>query len=66
MKKFLLGFVLIGLVGCVDVDKPVTGDSEAVQEISSEKEGIKVLQIKRQGVSIYIEINLLEMLHMVE
>ncbi|WP_144609070.1 DUF6440 family protein [Bacillus cereus] len=49
MKKFLLGFVLIGLVGCVDVDKPVAEDSEAVQKISSDKEGIKVFIDKETG-----------------
>lgn len=49
MKKILVGFALIGLAGCVDVDKSVAGDSEAVQKISSEKEGIKVFVDKETG-----------------
>ncbi|MEC3226217.1 DUF6440 family protein [Bacillus thuringiensis] len=49
MKKFLLGFVLIGLVGCVDVDKSVAGNSEAVQKISSDKEDINVFIDKETG-----------------
>ncbi|EJQ72426.1 MULTISPECIES: DUF6440 family protein [Bacillus cereus group] len=49
MKKFLLVFALIGLVGCVDVDKPVAGDSKAVQKISSDKEDVEVFVDKETG-----------------
>jgi hypothetical protein len=49
MKKILVGFALIGLVGCVGVDKSVAGDSKAVQKISNVKEDVEVFADKETG-----------------
>jgi hypothetical protein len=49
MKKILVGFALIGLVGCVGVDKSVAGDSKAVQKISNDKEDVEVFADKETG-----------------
>lgn len=49
MKKILVGFALIGLVGCAVDKSDIAGNSESLQKISSDKEDIRVFVDKETG-----------------